>query len=61
MSLPLGEFENDVSDDDDDDPGATIIWFGKYQGKRLDELDLGYCHKLLELAAETPSPNVSIP
>lgn len=53
MSL-LGS-ESGVSEDD---PGATVMWFGKYQGKRLDELDIGYQHKLLEYAAETPAPNV---
>ncbi|KAK7745230.1 hypothetical protein SLS62_009859 [Diatrype stigma] len=42
----------------DDNPGATVIWFGKYEGKRLDELDMGYRLKLVEYAAETPAPNL---
>jgi hypothetical protein len=47
----------------DDEPGATIMWFGKYasENKRFDELDERYRRNVLKAFRETdfPSENVS--
>lgn len=37
-----------------DDPGATIIWFGDYNGERFDKLTEEYCQSLLYLELTDP-------
>lgn len=47
---------------DRDDPGSTILWFGKHkdEGLRFDAIDEGYRWFLLARYTELPqSPNVS--
>jgi hypothetical protein len=61
-----GEYEDggEMSNDENSaashcDLGATIMWFGKHQGARLDKLDECYRRILVHLSYENPSPNVS--
>jgi len=43
----------------EDEPGATIMWFGKHKSTRLDKLDGGYRRYLLRAYREKPwAPNV---
>lgn len=57
---PGNEFGGEASDHEvDTEPGATVMWFGKYVGTRLDKLEEGYRRSLVHLSRETPSRNVS--
>lgn len=42
-----------------EDPGSVIMWFGRHQGMRLDELDDNYRWTIVRMARENPSDNVS--
>ena len=43
-----------------DDPSATVIWFGKHKGTRLDKLEERYRRLLVHLSYENPSGDVSV-
>lgn len=52
-------------DDNHNEPGATIMWYGMHRGKRLDQLDEGYMRILLKQYRDqvrngTPTANVCI-
>ncbi|KAI1878989.1 hypothetical protein JX265_003166 [Neoarthrinium moseri] len=36
------------------DPGETVMWFGKHEGSRLQDLDEGYCWALVEYSYQYP-------
>lgn len=57
------EFASEASnvEDLDTEPGATVMWFGKHEGTRLDKLEEGYRRSLIHLSRERPSRNVNCP
>ena len=40
------------------EPGATIMWFGKHESKRFDQLDMEYRLALVHLLKTKKWPNV---
>lgn len=60
-AMPVDEYASEPSDDGDPDaePGATIMWFGKFLNIRLDKLEEWYRRYLVYRFKENPSPNVS--
>ena len=55
------QLSSEASDygDPDTEPGATIMWFGKYQNLRLDKLPEWYRRTLVKWSNREPSSNVS--
>jgi hypothetical protein len=60
---PLSKsFEAEAMDDSDEceSPGATIMWFGKHEGIRFDELDPDYVHWMMNRGFENTVQPVNV-